>query len=106
MNYVDGFIVAVKKDRLEEYRKLAELACKVWKEYGAIDYVEAVADDASLWLAAGFASMRLAQHEVDELFDTELIRLARQVQVTLAVPADGREALLPSPGANADRWQE
>lgn len=54
-----------------------------------------------VWLAAGFASMRLAQHEVDELFDTELIRLARQVQVTLAVPADGREALLPSPGASA-----
>jgi len=54
-----------------------------------------------VWLAAGFASMRFARHEVDELFDTELIRLARQVQVTLAIPTQGREALLPSAGASA-----
>ncbi len=54
-----------------------------------------------VWLAAGFTSMRFARDEVDELFDTELIRLARQVQVTLAIPADGREALLPGAGASA-----
>jgi two-component system sensor histidine kinase QseC len=53
-----------------------------------------------VWLAAGFASMRFARHEVDELFDTELIRLARQVQVTLAIPTQGREALLPGAGAS------
>lgn len=44
-NYVDGFIVPVPKDKIEDYRKLAELACTVWREYGAIDYVEAIADD-------------------------------------------------------------
>ena len=53
-----------------------------------------------VWLAAGFASMRFARHEVDELFDTELIRLARQVQVTLAIPTQGREALLPGAAAS------
>ena len=53
-----------------------------------------------VWLAAGYASMRFARHEVDELFDTELIRLARQVQVTLAVPADGRSGLLPPAAAS------
>ena len=54
-----------------------------------------------VWLAAGFASMRFARHEVDELFDTELIRLARQVQVTLAAPAAGRDPLLPAAGASS-----
>ncbi len=45
MAYVDGFVLAVKKDRLDEYWKIARLGRDVWKEYGAIDYVECVADD-------------------------------------------------------------
>ena len=45
MAYVDGFILAVKKDRLDEYKQMAALAGSVWKEYGALEYVECVADD-------------------------------------------------------------
>ncbi|MBN9064268.1 MAG: RNA signal recognition particle [Rhizobiales bacterium 65-9] len=44
-NYVDGFVVPVPKDKIDAYRKMAETAAKVWREYGAIDYVEAIADD-------------------------------------------------------------
>jgi uncharacterized protein YbaA (DUF1428 family) len=44
-NYVDGFVVPVKTARLEEYRKIAEIAGKVWMEHGALQYVEAWADD-------------------------------------------------------------
>lgn len=43
--YVDGFVVPVLKDRLGEYRRIAEQAGKVFKEHGALDYVECVADD-------------------------------------------------------------
>lgn len=46
MTYVDGFVVAVPKSKLEEYKKMAELGGKVWMEHGALSYVEAVADDA------------------------------------------------------------
>jgi uncharacterized protein YbaA (DUF1428 family) len=45
MPYVDGFILAVKKDKLEEYRKMAELGREVWMGYGALSYLEAVGDD-------------------------------------------------------------
>ena len=45
MSYVDGFVLAVPKAKLDEYRKVAELAGSVWKEYGALAYVEAVGDD-------------------------------------------------------------
>jgi uncharacterized protein YbaA (DUF1428 family) len=45
MTYVDGFVLAVKKDRLDEYKALAEKAKGVWFEYGATGYVEAVGDD-------------------------------------------------------------
>lgn len=44
-SYVDGYLVPVKKDRLEEYRELAELAAEVWMEHGALHYVECVAED-------------------------------------------------------------
>jgi uncharacterized protein YbaA (DUF1428 family) len=43
--YVDGFVLAVPKSNLEAYRRMAEDAGKVWREYGALEYVECVADD-------------------------------------------------------------
>jgi uncharacterized protein YbaA (DUF1428 family) len=43
--YVDGFVVPVPKRKLEAYRRLAKRAGKVWKEYGALEYRECVADD-------------------------------------------------------------
>jgi uncharacterized protein YbaA (DUF1428 family) len=45
MTYVDGFVVAVRKAKLEAYKEMARTAGNVWKELGAIDYVESVADD-------------------------------------------------------------
>jgi len=45
MPYVDGFIVAVPKKNLAAYAKMSKKAGKVWREYGALDYREWVADD-------------------------------------------------------------
>jgi uncharacterized protein YbaA (DUF1428 family) len=45
MAYVDGFVVPVPKANLSRYREFAELGRKVWKEYGALEYKEWVADD-------------------------------------------------------------
>jgi len=63
--YVDGFVVPVKKDRLQDYIKLARLCAKVWKECGALDYVETVADDVSYGKRTSFPrSVRLKEDEV------------------------------------------
>ena len=45
MKYVDGFVLPVPKKNLDAYRQMARKAGKIWKEYGALEYVEAVADD-------------------------------------------------------------
>ncbi|HTO50188.1 MAG TPA: DUF1428 domain-containing protein [Burkholderiales bacterium] len=45
MGYVDGFVVPVPKRKLEAYRRMARKAGKVWREHGALAYLEAVADD-------------------------------------------------------------
>lgn len=54
MAYVDGFIIAVPKKKLGEYRKLAKLAGKVWREHGAIEYKECVADDVPMGKITSF----------------------------------------------------
>jgi uncharacterized protein YbaA (DUF1428 family) len=43
--YVDAFVIPVAKKNIEAYRKLAAEAGKVWKEHGALSYVEGIADD-------------------------------------------------------------
>ncbi|TAK44770.1 MAG: DUF1428 domain-containing protein [Betaproteobacteria bacterium] len=45
MPYVDGFVVPVPKKNLQAYRRMARKAGKVWREHGALQYVECVADD-------------------------------------------------------------
>ena len=45
MPYVDGFVLAVPRERLDEYRKMAALGGEVWMEHGALSYVECFADD-------------------------------------------------------------
>ena len=45
MHYVDGMVTPVPKAKLADYRKMSRLCGKVWKEHGALEYVECVADD-------------------------------------------------------------
>src|ERR671910_429504 len=45
MPYVDGFVLAVPKQKIEAYKTMARTAGEVWKEYGALAYVECVGDD-------------------------------------------------------------
>ena len=45
MAYVDGFLLPVPKKNMAAYRKMATLSGRVWREHGALDYKEALADD-------------------------------------------------------------
>lgn len=63
--YVDGFIVPVPKRNLAAYRKLARRAGKVWREYGALDYRECIADDVPFGKRTSFPrSVKLKPGEV------------------------------------------
>lgn len=43
--YVDGFVLPVPNDNLEEYREMAAEAGKLWIDHGALEYFEGVGDD-------------------------------------------------------------
>ena len=45
MKYVDGFVLVVPEKNLPAYRKMAEEAGRIWKKYGALEYIESVGED-------------------------------------------------------------
>jgi uncharacterized protein YbaA (DUF1428 family) len=47
MSYVDGFLVPVPKKKLADYRRMAAKAGKIWREHGALEFRECIADDVS-----------------------------------------------------------
>lgn len=63
--YVDGFVVPVPKDKIDAYKELATLASQVWMDYGALSYVECVADDVPYGEVTSFP--RSVQAKEDEI---------------------------------------
>ena len=45
MSYVDGFVLAVPKQKLDAYKEMARKAGAIWMEHGALAFVECVGDD-------------------------------------------------------------
>lgn len=43
--YVDGFVLVVPKDKVEDYKKMAEGGRDMWLKHGALDYYECRGDD-------------------------------------------------------------
>lgn len=52
--YVDGFVIPVPKRKLADYRRIATLAGKIWKEHGALEYRECVGEDLKTQIALPF----------------------------------------------------
>ena len=64
MNYVDGFVVPVPRKNMKAYIKMAKLAGKVWKDHGALDYRECIADDVKVGKRTSFPrSVKLKRGE-------------------------------------------
>ncbi len=63
--YVDGFVLAVPKDKLDAYQKMAELGGEIWMEHGALTYVEAIAEDVPYGELTSFP--RAVQAKEDEV---------------------------------------
>jgi uncharacterized protein YbaA (DUF1428 family) len=91
MSYVDGFVLAVPKANLDAYKKVASDAGEVWKEYGALDYVEAVADDVPYGEVTSFP--RAVQAKDDEVVVFSWVTYesrARRDEILAKVMADPR----------------
>jgi len=56
-NYVDGFVIPIKKSKVIQYKKMAKMGEKVWIKNGALDYFECVGDDLFVKWGMNFPKM-------------------------------------------------
>ena len=48
VTYVDGFVIPIQKKNVNAYRRMAKASSKIFKEHGAVEFRECVADDLSV----------------------------------------------------------
>jgi uncharacterized protein YbaA (DUF1428 family) len=53
-HYVDGFLLPIPKRNVDAYRRMARKAGKTWREHGALEYRECVADDVKMGKVTSF----------------------------------------------------
>lgn len=97
-NYIDGFVLPVPRIHLEEYKRVAEQVGKIWKEYGALAYIECFGDDLKLEGTRSFIEVvDLKEDEIVVfgwvLFPSKEVRDSANKQV----PNDPRMVALVSP---------
>ena len=68
MRYVDGFVVAVPEQNLKLYKSIAQKAGKIWKEHGALEYVEAVGDHMDVQFGLPFPKLAKLKEGENVLF--------------------------------------
>ena len=67
-HYIDGFVLPVPRDRLDEYKRLVKAVAEIWKEHGALDYCEYVGDDLKLEGTRSFTDLAAATEDETIVF--------------------------------------
>jgi uncharacterized protein YbaA (DUF1428 family) len=98
--YVDGFIIPIPKKNVQVYRRIATKAGKVWREHGAIEYKECVADDVKPGKSTSFPqSVKLKPSEVVWFSYIVYKNRKQRDQVVAKVMKDKRLASMMDPKA-------
>jgi len=96
--YVDGFVVPVPKKNMKAYRRMATLVGKVFREYGALEYIECLADDVKRGKVTSFPrSVKLKPGETVVLSWIVYPSRAHRDRVNAKVMKDPRLAKIMDP---------
>jgi uncharacterized protein YbaA (DUF1428 family) len=100
MSYVDGFVVPVQTTKLKAYRSLAQKAGKIWREHGALEFRECVADDVKVGKWTSFPrSVKLKRGETVVFSWIAYKSRAHRDRVNAKVMKDPRLAKMMNPEA-------
>jgi uncharacterized protein YbaA (DUF1428 family) len=105
MPYVDGFVLPVPRRNLAAYRRMSRGAGKVWREHGALQYLECAGDDLRVKPGMGVTFGKLVKPKAGEvvLFSFILYRSrAHRDAVNKKVMADPRIAKMMTPAMPFD----
>ena len=96
--YVDGFVLPIPKKNLDAYRRIARKCGKVWREHGALDYKECVAEDVKRGKVTSFPqSVELKRGEIVVFAWITYKSRAQRDKVNKKVMSDPRLAKLMDP---------
>jgi len=96
--YVDGFVLPVPKDNMDAYRQLARKAGEIWREHGALEYIECVADDVKPGEITSFPqAVKLEDNEVVVFSWIVYESRERRDEINAKVMADPRLADMMDP---------
>ena len=100
MQYVDGFVIPVPKKSLQAYRRLAKTAGKIWRDHGALEVREYVADDVKVGKRTSFPrSVKLKPSETVIFSWITYKSRAHRDRVNAKVIKDPRLAKMMNPKA-------
>ena len=100
MSYVDGFVLAVPKKKVEAYLAIARKAGKIWREHGAVEYREAAGDDLKIKMGLPFAKAVRAKADETVFFSWIVYKSrAHRDRVNAKVMKDPRLAAMMDPKA-------
>ena len=100
MQYVDGFVLAVPKKNLDAYSRMSKAAGKVWREHGALQYVEAVGDDLKKKFGVSFEKIMKVKKGEAVIFSWIVYKSRKhRDQVNKKVMADPRLNEMMEPGS-------
>lgn len=95
MAYADGFLLVVPTNNIAAYKKIAKLAGKVWREYGALDYKECVGDDLDLPFGRPFPKLMKPKPDETVVFSWIVYKSrAHRDRVNAKVMKDPRMAMM------------
>lgn len=100
MSYVDGFVVPVQKRKLAAYRRMAAKAGKIWREHGALEFRECVADDVKWGKRTSFPRS-VKQKSGETVFFSYIVYKSRadRDRINAKVMKDKRLAKMMNPKA-------
>jgi uncharacterized protein YbaA (DUF1428 family) len=91
MAYVDGFIIPIPKDQVQVYKEKARICGDIWMGYGALSYVECVADDVPYGELTSFPRAVQVKPEETVIFSWITYESRQQRdQINAKVMADAR----------------
>jgi uncharacterized protein YbaA (DUF1428 family) len=100
MAYVDGFVLPVPRKKLQAYRRIAQKAGTIWREHGALQYVEAAGNDLKVKWATKFPKLAKAKPSETVVFSWIVFKSrAHRNRVNAKVMKDPRLARMMDPKA-------
>jgi uncharacterized protein YbaA (DUF1428 family) len=101
MTYVDGFVIPLPKKKLRTFLRQANLAAKVWRDHGALEFRESIADDVKVGKRTSFPrSVKLKRGETVVFSWIVYKSRAHRDQVNAKVMKDKRLVKMMDPKAN------